>query len=185
MTEDKKYLPEVADKIIQARAGGKVKRCHSFTTIGEYNVAEHSWGVAMLMYQLFPTDYPRLSIYCLTHDIPEAWIGDIPSPALKYAPDCVKKHFMDMENKLFTSLDLPNHNDLPELDKKKLLACDILEFYLWAREQLEMGNRYVEEALRELDSYFEREPLYGIAGDVVKGLACVLPRRSGIMERLV
>ena len=78
---------QVLRNIIQSRCGGRVERCHVIPHLGSYSNASHSWGVAMLMHYLWPKDFPRLAIYCLSHDIPEAWTGDIPAPVAWAVPE--------------------------------------------------------------------------------------------------
>lgn len=146
------------DRLIAIRTGGAVERCHGIWHQGSYSVAAHSWGVAMLMLLLWPQDFRRLAIYCLVHDVPEAWVGDIPAPTKKYLPE-VKRACDDIERQIFDRLDLPNDADLSVLDRAKLRACDHLELYVWATEQINGGNGHARCIRRELDSFFKHEPL--------------------------
>ena len=146
------------ERLVAIRTGGGVERCHGIRHQGSYSVASHSWGVAMLMYLLWPADFPRLVLYCLVHDVPEAWVGDIPATTKKYCPE-VKSACEKLETAIFSRLALPNDADLSTLDQAKLKACDHLDLFLWAKEELCAGNFHAECILRELESFFQRAPL--------------------------
>lgn len=177
-------MSDLMRNIIQSRAGGKVERCHVIPHQGSYNNAAHSWGVAMLMYQLFPEDYSRLSIYCLVHDVPEAWVGDIPSPTLRYAPG-IKEALSTIEGNLNRAIGLPGEDELNEGDLAKLKACDRLEFYLWCRDQLSLGNGNVVEPINEVTKYLGNNPLPAPADEfwlAIKSISTVAAQ-AGVMER--
>lgn len=61
--------------------GGNTRRYHTMRTVTENTVAEHSWGVAAMVYVmsagLCSADVLMAS---LTHDVAEVFVGDIPSP---------------------------------------------------------------------------------------------------------
>ena len=151
--------PEIiARQLIQARGGGRVERCHGIAHHGSYSNAAHSWGVAMLMWYLWPEDFPRLAIFCLSHDVPEAWVGDIPAPTMRYVPG-LKEKLADIEDDLNKQCGLPGEHELSEDDHAKMKACDRLDFYLWCRDQESMGNKFAAEALKEIERYFKEVPL--------------------------
>lgn len=145
-------------RAIALRTGGGTERCHGIRHHSSYPVSAHSWGVAMLMLQLWPEHFARLVVYCLVHDIPEAWIGDIPAPTKKFSTS-VKAACDTMERVLCARLDIPCDADLSKEDAARLKACDHLELYLWAREQVHGGNGHAACVVRELESYFEESPL--------------------------
>jgi hypothetical protein len=176
----------IADMVIQSRSGGAVERCHGIPHQGSYSNAAHSWGVAMLMWYLWPDDFPRLAAYCLSHDVPEAWVGDSPAPVGRYVPG-FKNEVGKLETRINHSLGLPAEHDLDELDFAKLKACDRLEFWLWSKEQLLRGNLYAQEGLTEIERYFDEVPLppRGQALlDALKARENLLPRQSGVIKEL-
>lgn len=157
MTPNNKMTP--FERIQRIRIGGAVERCHTVKHIGTYSNAQHSWGVAMLMYELWPEDFPRLAIYCLAHDVPEGWVGDTPATIKAWEPG-LKESYDGMEQKVLAWLSLPNDNlQLSSGDQKKLKACDHLELYFWAREQQLMGNRFSQCVIKALDAFFMERPL--------------------------
>jgi len=175
-----------AEKIIQHRLGGKVERCHAVPHNGSYSVAAHSWGVAMLMYYLFPADYPRLVTQCLTHDVPEAWFGDVPATVMRYVPG-VRDGLGKLEGLLNRDMGLPAESELSEDDLAKLKACDRLELALWACEQLAMGNNFAVEPLRELTKFFDKSPLPEPAQEFWEVLSsgALQYKQAGVVEELV
>lgn len=174
-------------RIVQARSGGAVERSHGIRHIGSYSNAAHQWGVAMLMLQLYPEDFPRLGKFCLSHDVPESWVGDIPAPTMRYLPG-LREQLGKIEGALNRDLGLPAEQDLSPEDHAKLKACDRLEFYLWAREQCLLGNMFVIEAIDEVTKYLQvadmPEPARTLfnhwCGQCDTGF---LPTQAGVMEK--
>lgn len=158
-------ITTTAFRILSSRAGGSVERCHSIRHQGSYSNAAHSWGVAMLMLQLWPDDFPRLVTACLTHDIPEFWVGDIPAPTMRAVPG-MKESLSKLEDRLLNRLGLPGLEELSELDYKKLKACDWLEFWLWCKDQDFIGNKFAQVNKIEIESYMDKmtmpEPAHSV-----------------------
>lgn len=145
---------DLLQKIIQVRAGGRVERCHTIPHQGSYSDAAHSWGVAMLMYYIWPEDFPRLAIHCLSHDVPEAWVGDIPATTMRAVPG-LRESLAPIEGGLNKDLGLPSEDEMDPADHAKLKFCDRMDFYLWCRDQEFLGNGFVQEALREITHYLD------------------------------
>lgn len=175
-----------AVNIIRSRLGGKVERCHSIPHQGSYSNAAHQWGVSMLLWYLFPVDFPRLVAYTLTHDVPEGWVGDVPATVMRYSPT-VRPELQKLERLLCDDLAIPFEGDLNDEDHAKLKACDRLELYLWCCEQLTLGNLHAREPLLELDRYFKTQPLPEPAMTFYKTLQGmdVIPQQAGIVSELV
>lgn len=180
-------LPGASDPILrnvlQSRLGGKVERCHSIPHHGSYSNAAHSWGVSMLLYYLWPADFARLVIHCLTHDVPEGWVGDVPSTMLNADPE-IKALFAKVEKSIQDDLGLPFEGDLPPEDYAKLKACDRLELYIWCCEQVACGNLYALEPMKALHEVFAANPLPAPAQAFFEGLTEVwpLPEQAGIAK---
>ncbi len=172
-------------KLLQARAGGKVERCHGIPHHGSYSNAAHQHGVALIMFYLWPEHFSRLAIYCLTHDTPEFIFGDIPAPTLRYVSG-FRGQLEELEATYSRSIGLPAEVDLSHEDHAMLKACDVLEFYLWCREQEAQGNRYVEEALSEVKRFMNEKPLPQRAQDFFQYYQAfgVLPEQAGVAKRL-
>ena len=155
MTEN---IGRILRRVVDIRTGGDVKRCHGIRYDGSYTVAQHTWGALVLLLVLFPEYYDRLSRYLLCHDVPEAWIGDVPAPTKRFSR-AVKTACDEMEEKIFRRLEMPYDGDLSAEDQRVLKACDHLELYLWAQEQIYGGNRHATCVARELESYFDESSL--------------------------
>lgn len=147
----------VLDRALQLRTGGHTERCHGIRHSGSYSVARHSWGVAMLMHCIWPEHFERLALVCLTHDVPEAWVGDVPAPTKRYSP-AIKAEMARLERIRFQALDLPVDDDLPPEDRERVKTCDLLELYLWAVEEVVGGNRHAACVAREVERYAEEVP---------------------------
>jgi 5'-deoxynucleotidase YfbR-like HD superfamily hydrolase len=149
---------DTLERVIALRTGGATERAHGVLHRGSYNVAAHTWGVLALLYVLWPEDYARLAAVVTFHDVPEAWVGDIPAPTKRYSHQ-VKVACDYLESAILERLDLPNVESLPKEDKVKVEACDRLELYLWAREEQAGGNVHARCVMRELDRFFAETPL--------------------------
>ena len=176
-------MSEQLNRILQARAGGAVQRCHTVRHFGSYSVAEHSWGVAMLVLQLYPEHFTALAAYALVHDVPEGLTGDIPSTAKAddgMLDDAINRRF-----------GLPSTSELNPIRHAILKSCDRLELYLWAYEQAAMGNRFADEIQTNLLDMFNRsQPESGL--DIrahsffhnhIKNKSCV-PDRVGLLNKI-
>lgn len=176
-------MGEQLRKVVQTRAGGRVERCHGIVHHGSYSVAAHSWGVAMLLHALWPADFSRLALYCLAHDVPEAWVGDIPAPTKRYGSMSIDY----METAILQNLDLPTCSDMSLEDRQKIKNCDQLELYIWSLEQGALGNMFASEVCRELDQFWRETPLLPEAARLLVSIQerGVMPRVSGIIRELV
>lgn len=139
--------------IIQTRAGGKVERCHTIPHNGSYSTAAHQWGVAMLLRYLYPNDFAELVEHALTHDVAEAWLGDLPAP-VRWVLGDVNNKIQDEEDKILRKYGLPTTKDLTGPQLFKIRVCDMLELYLWCREQAAMGNLFTLECESAVCSWF-------------------------------
>lgn len=182
-------MSKLLENIVKSRCGGRVERCHTIPHHGSYSNAAHSWGVAMLMYYLFPEDYPRLSIYCLTHDIGEGWMGDIPAPA-KWALGDAAKVIEGIENDLIEEAGCPREDSLSSADLEKLKTCDRLELYIWCHEQCDLGNTNVWDCIAALEEYFNKGNLHMDALELYEeirkgGQGIFLADQKGIIQELI
>ena len=133
-----------------ARLGGKVKRFHTITTIQQQTVAQHSWGVALIMHELLGYNPPtNMWMYALLHDVAECKTGDVPAPT-KLELD-VKECFDELEEKWLKEA---GYTTL-EIDKAQKLVvkiADILEGMAFCMEERKLGNR-TEQIQRAFSNY--------------------------------
>lgn len=125
-----------AERVIYARQAGAVRRCHTTRHLGTYDVAQHSYNMAMMLRILRPDAPPCLIWAVLKHDQPERLTGDSPAPAkwMGYlTPD-----YETVETAILEGVGL-DHPPLSAEDEKWLKGLDLLELYVFAREQQAMG----------------------------------------------
>lgn len=139
-------------KIIEAREGGAVERCHTTPHIGEYSNAKHQWGAAMLYLQLRGATAEGDTVTAiLTHDLGERWAGDVPAPA-KWALS--KSWLRELERNEKKCLDyLGIGVGLSEAEWRWVRGVDLLDLFLWAHEQVNMGNRSCERIIANILAY--------------------------------
>lgn len=130
-----KQLSELVQEI---REGGHTERAHTLPHHGSYSVAAHSWHVAMLVVCLHPDPSAALLKACLTHDVPERWVGDTPAMAKWTLNPALGKELKATEAAVEKMLGIDW--ELTPTEKLWLNACDVLEFMLWCDDQIKMGN---------------------------------------------
>lgn len=122
-----------------ARHAGQVLRYHTWPTIQNQSVGEHSWQVALIFERLFGELSPAVERYIRMHDAAELVVGDPPFPVKKNNP-VLKRAYDDMEPEALTHM---NVRALPELDedtKRKIKVCDLLEMMVFGMTERELGN---------------------------------------------
>lgn len=144
-------------EIFLLRDAGAVKRSHTLRTLFERNVAEHSWGVAMLVRQVYAwagvAPPSRVLLAALCHDLSEYVTGDLPAtakrehPALKLAANAVTTPW---EEKLGLRYELTQD------EQKLLLWCDRMEFALCALEEVTAGNQFFAGPAHRITSWLHQ-----------------------------
>lgn len=140
-------------RVLRAREGGAVKRCHTMPWIGHYDVAQHTFNMLTLLDILFwqPASrslagvsvedrirYLTMIRSILWHDAHERWTGDVPYGLRHFDPE-VRKNFLKAAASINNKLDLPD----PALyadESRWVRSLDQLEFFLSCHDQLNLGN---------------------------------------------
>lgn len=130
--------------------GGCVKRFHTVRTIGEQNVAEHSFYVAALAAHLYPEASANLLRACLYHDLAEQNTGDVPAH-VKWANPSMKKAVAEEELAFERFWEI--NFELTEKEISVIKWCDILEALLYSEKQLELGNTNLRIVIQRLLRY--------------------------------
>lgn len=128
------------EKLIRLKArreGGAVERCHTVPHSGGYTNGHHSYNLAQIILTFHPDPSLNLIRASLDHDVPERWVGDTPATA-KWNNPALKQALMEAEAKVEKRLGLDYK--LTENEVRWLKAADILEIYIWAKEQCALGN---------------------------------------------
>lgn len=132
---------QIIDRVKAFREAGSVKRCHVIPIIGEYTVGKHSYDALSLLLCLHLDPSINLIKAVLWHDSAERWWGDLPAPA-KWANTHLKTIYERAENSKLDELGA--RCALTEDEQHWLRAVDSLEFWMFAMEQVFMGNRNME-----------------------------------------
>jgi len=123
-----------AGKLIRASMAGRVKRWHTAETTTPQSVAEHSFGVALILLRIVPEERMSLNLLkaALLHDMGELETGDIP-----YA---TKKRLEQRNHGAQETLDgleqealghyLGCFPELSEAEKGYLHCADLMEMFI-------------------------------------------------------
>ena len=148
-------------KLQKIRNGGNVKRYHTLPIIREQSNAAHSWGVAVLLDQLWGLDWGENSVALakmlkasLYHDCAEYLTGDLPAP-IKKSSEAVAEVIKELEDNFNKDLDILIR--LEDYDEVKVKFCDCLEGALFCLEELEMGNKMVADVFSKYMEYLREQ----------------------------
>jgi hypothetical protein len=92
----------------------------------------------------------------LNHDVTERWVGDVPASSKGMFP-LLSKGVKVAEEWLENKFNIPRPTSITNDEWKWARAIDALESALWCREQLQMGNQMVKNALDSLDEWIMGE----------------------------
>lgn len=132
------------NKIKLLREAGSVERCHLVPHQGSYSVAAHTYGVLCLILTVWPDASPQLLRAALVHDVPERWVGDIPSQV----KDTLGGALDEMESKVLRAVGFDEL--LSDDDRMRLAYADQIELFLWCKDETRKGNDQVYEMMRSI-----------------------------------
>lgn len=145
----------------RVRLGGVTMRYHAWRNARQQTVADHSWGVAVIILKLHPSPSRDLLAAALFHDVAEGDTGDAPAqakwrwPELKAAHDAAEADI----NKELGLLPL-----LTSSEEHWLKWADLCELMLHNIEEYKMGNRYARIVLeRAWEPFAKLNPPNGAA----------------------
>jgi len=129
------------------RDAGAVKRYHVKRTHRTQTIAEHTFGMLMLVKQVTEGQgeyglQSRATLYeaILHHDLPELMTGDVPAPIKRVHPELGP--LMDsIEQDLYP---LYREYTLTQEEAALLKWADRMELVLWCLEEFRMGNTYTK-----------------------------------------
>lgn len=122
-------------------AGGAVKRFHTVDCIREQTVAEHSFGVAWLVWALTEGRVSAgLIMAALAHDLAEARTGDVPSMTKRYASIGIQMAALEADARSGAGIEFA----LTEEEQRMLDLADNLEGMLYCIRERQLGNRGAE-----------------------------------------
>ena len=120
------------------RDAGAVKRYHVKRTHRSQSIAEHTFGMLMLIKQINPMCTKNVMNAVLHHDLPELFTGDIPAPIKRVHPELGP--LMDSIEEDLAPLFQDFLITVPEAILLKW--ADRMELVLWCLEEVRLGNSY-------------------------------------------
>ena len=139
------------------RKGGSVKRWHTITNAKEQTVAAHSWGVAVIVMELWPDSRTHRIYASLLHDVPEQLIGDVPAPTKWAHPRLAKE--LGVAEESFWDIVKVKFPELTSEEVLKLKIADMLELLWYCIEEERLGNKNFKEVFVRGVEYIKRYDL--------------------------
>lgn len=137
MSDDDKFA-----HALSLRASGYVRRWHTIHTLRDQTVALHSGQAVSLLLCLHPSPSLNLIKAIQWHDCSERIVGDAPSPGLRAFPK-YRAMYEELEMVVALRDHPPMHDalrDLTDEERRWLRAIDVLEAFLFSREEIKLGN---------------------------------------------
>ena len=129
-----------SEAVYNHRMAGRIRRLHIKPMNGdEQNLAAHSWGVAMILLDLFPCVSRSCLVFALRHDVPEIVTGDVPAnvkwqhPGLQDTLEWIEEGFLE---RMGWPTDLKDQHE----EKTYIRIADRVELLVYCLEQIYMGN---------------------------------------------
>lgn len=117
---------------------GAVERFHTMPTHKRQTIADHSWGVLMIVLAIAETPSTNLIMATATHDLAESITGDLPA-TVKWDEPQLRREIEALEQKFAIK-----HNVYPDLDKleeKVLHWADMAELVMFCEGEIRLGNQ--------------------------------------------
>lgn len=139
-----------AKAVAALRQAGSVERCHTTPHHGSYTNGLHTFNMIGMLLTLHPRPSVRLIAAVTHHDVGEGFLGDLPYHAKERYP-ALKEAYEEAEEAELKASGLATAS-LSADEIIWLRWLDLVEFWMWALEQRELGNRLfnrdIEECLR-------------------------------------
>jgi hypothetical protein len=129
------------------RFAGDVVRYHTWPTITQQTVADHSWNVLRIWWQLFGEPPIHIVQYIMFHDCGELVTGDLPFPFKARNPSIGEALAIAEELALEgMGLYIP---ELTRVEKEQVKVCDLAEMHEFGIKERMMGNKYAEPIIED------------------------------------
>ena len=144
------------EKVLRLREAGFVRRCHTARIVGEYDVAQHSYGMMTLLYVLHPEPTKALYTAILLHDVHERFTGDIPAP-IKHLNSGLYERFRDVAELVEVKIGIDKPlTFLTHEERQWVRTLDNLEFFLFCNDQIYgFGNDHMKRCLQTAEKWFK------------------------------
>lgn len=119
-----------------------VKRYHTWTTIQQQNVGEHTCQILRIFTEVFGPPGAEVTQAILWHDGGELWTGDVPFDAKRESPQ-LKDTLSDLDLTAVKFLSAGRYpTTLPQEDRDRVKVCDLLEMWEFSQMEVRLGNTH-------------------------------------------
>lgn len=148
-------LKATLDRVKFVREASTVSRCHTVPHFGDYPVGLHSFNMLAMLRLLHPDPPIRLVWAILEHDVPERLTGDIPAPT-KWFKIVDRDQLVIAETAINIGVfGYSAEASMTQEDEKWLKGLDILELYMWCRDQEMLGNKNVHTMANRINKFIK------------------------------
>ncbi len=143
--EDAMTMPqhEAGNLVDDPRAAGEVLRYHTWRTIRQQSVAEHTWQLMRILLTVWPAAPRNVIIHALVHDMGEM-AGDVQYPFKLLYPELKSgsdKAESDVRRRQQRHLGAPDvAHPLSPFERLVFKTCDNLEMWEFGLVEVKMGN---------------------------------------------
>jgi len=129
----------VPNMSIQERwESGWTARLHAFPTIAVQTTGQHTWGILLLLQEIFPSKASaELMRHIIYHDSPEYALGDMPRTAKSYSPELYALYNEVSDTIQWRQM---GPSDLTDVEKAIFSYLDAFEFLVFCNREARMGN---------------------------------------------
>lgn len=149
-------MTNLNEQVAILREASHVERGHTIPHHGSYTVGQHSLDMMSLAWLLMPVVTRNVMLAIMFHDFPERWTGDMPGPT-KLGEPMLAKAMAKIEARIEKNMGW--RIELTEDERVWVQALDKLECFLWANDQLRMGNANANAIIGNLAAWFNRTQL--------------------------
>ena len=143
-------------RVLLAIEAGRVKRCHCFPTNSDPTVGLHVFGAVSMLLILCPDPTINMIKALQFHDMAERFLGDMPAPA-KRKDSFLSDHYITLERKILREYGM--YPILNEREREWVHAMDLMEFLMFIKHELNLGNKYAQQRYNRICKYIEETKL--------------------------
>ena len=149
-------LNGMIERVKYTREAAVVTRLHGLFHHSAYNNGIHSFNMLAMLRLLYPTASSNLLWAIIEHDMPERLTGDFPAPA-KWFGVVDRTRLDNLEFDINTEVfGQDTVQKLTERERGWLKGLDILELYLFCKDELMLGNAGIITMMRRIEKFIER-----------------------------
>ncbi len=148
-------LDGMIERVKFCREGAAVTRLHTISHLSTYNNGNHTFNMLAMLRLMNPLAGLNLVWAIIEHDMPERLTGDFPAPAKWWGlVDKDRLTLIEME----INVEVFGQDTVQTLDGSELgwlKGLDILELYLFCKDEIELGNKSIIVMMNRIERYIE------------------------------